>query len=675
MFFLPHFYLGLQGRGASASIASPGISAIFGSGTSTGRPATSGASAFTAAGATASPHKPVTEKKIMSRYTPTFQSNAFAHSQYETPVKNVESAALRTLKTTGTSIEDYGRRNIDFNRPSSYGGSQATGFTVAPTLRRDVLQDTDPTLPYFTNQNMASMKKMNLQTEKSNAIAFEQQRLAEIKKHEDTELMNKRVERDANQKEMSMTLQDIRAKKQAEWDAKKYDKSNFELSQKLERENQESSMKARQDRLSATEAYRADLNRKREEAIQLNIQGKINDRELARRLNGLTFECYQRDPQMKQETLNTGQFQKLQISDINKRKQLEREDFVKPPEVFYTDKELEVLRQEAEDRQREVKSHYVENAKTQLNQHFSRKSAESMERLRNIEEEQGVHKKMRQLEDQEKMYQRRARQDRQREMNSTLTSIENKKRQEWESKKNDKSNKIESEKLNEQISHMARENYEDVLRQKQAYNQDLTHMRHGQRAKIDQDFKQDREEEANAKGFQFECYQRDPAMKMAAKETGTFLKTQQKFEKQRNEYEKEALKAPPPSLMTTDNLIALEQEAMNQNLDKRLSLKNIMHSQYVGTKAMRDAQIAAERQTDAMEAARTAEINAQIERQEKQFKQDFKKNYGQYLNSQKTDDQKRKEIDEQYRRFDPHVEKLIQENAKPVHKPVKIPLF
>lgn len=47
-----------------------------------------------------------------NRYTPTYKSNAFSHAEYKPPIKDVDSAADWTLRTTGTSIEDYGRRDV-----------------------------------------------------------------------------------------------------------------------------------------------------------------------------------------------------------------------------------------------------------------------------------------------------------------------------------------------------------------------------------------------------------------------------------------------------------------------------------------------------------------------------------------------------------------------------------
>lgn len=48
----------------------------------------------------------------LNRYTPTYKSTAFAHSEYQPPLSAPDSAADRTLRSTGTSIEDYGRRDV-----------------------------------------------------------------------------------------------------------------------------------------------------------------------------------------------------------------------------------------------------------------------------------------------------------------------------------------------------------------------------------------------------------------------------------------------------------------------------------------------------------------------------------------------------------------------------------
>lgn len=227
----------------------------------------------------------------MGRYTATYSSNAFSHAQYEAPVKNTESAATRTLKTTGTSIEDYGRRGHTFDKSalvSALTAGKSTGGIF--NQFREIVRVDDPNCAHCVNKHMIEDKKSSWEADKNSTLTFEQQRIAAAKAAEEAERARKRAEREANQHEMNLTLQQIQDRKRAEWEAKKNDTTNLEITNKLNKETQELTSKALQDRLASKETYRDELNRKRAEAIQLNIQGKITDRELERRLNGLTFE-------------------------------------------------------------------------------------------------------------------------------------------------------------------------------------------------------------------------------------------------------------------------------------------------------------------------------------------------------------------------------------------------
>lgn len=608
----------------------------------------------------------------MARYTPTYTSNAFAHASYEAPLKTTESAAVRTLKTTGTSVEDYGRRNQKFDKDAFLSAVTAgRPSTAATSYKREVVIEDDPNCAHCTNHSMATHKQVVTEQEKKSTLTFEKLRQAMVHKKEADEIARRRAEKEANQQEMSATLRQIEERKRAEWDAKKNDRTNWEATQRLQQETREISERAQQERQIGKESYKDELNRKREEAIHLNIIGKINDRELERRLNGLTFECYERDPKMKEETKKAGQVVKSQINEVEGRKKQEKDEFIRPPEVFYTDKELQALRQEAELRQREVRSQFVDNAKTQLNQHFTRKSQEREQKVRTIEEEREIHARMRELAAQEKDFQRRTREQRQQEMNGTLSSLEEQKRAEWESKKNDKTNKIQTEQLHQQISEMTKANLEDHLRQKQGYFQDLSTLTAAQRQKLESDFLQSRAEEERSKGFKFECYQRDPKMKREKVETGKFLKNQKEIEVVKKQVEVDQLKAAPPSLMTTEHLQALQQEAVSQDIERRVGLKSIMQSQYRETIAEREARVAGEKQRDAELAAATAARNAEIARQEKEIRESTKVSYGSYLNYQLTDAEQRKQQEEAERKYDPNVERLIQENASIKERIVK----
>jgi len=89
--------------------------------------------------------RPQTAEKTMTRYTPTYASNAFAHAQYEAPMQASESAAVRTLKTTGTSIEDYGRRNQPFEKPTFW---QTMKEAAGKVSKREIVKAHDANCPH-----------------------------------------------------------------------------------------------------------------------------------------------------------------------------------------------------------------------------------------------------------------------------------------------------------------------------------------------------------------------------------------------------------------------------------------------------------------------------------------------------------------------------------------------
>lgn len=646
------------------------MSQLFGGGsTSTEKPATA-RSTFTAAGVTPAPVRPQTTEAAMTRYTPTYKSNAFAHAQYEAPIKNNESAAVRTLKTTGTSIEDYGRRTQGFDK-AAFVAAFAPAGKVTTNVKKEVVKHDDPNCPHCTNKFLIESKKDSQFQEKTSTLTFEQQRIAALRDAELSEHAKRKAAREANNSEMNATLSSIEERKRAEWEAKKNDTTNLQQSLKLQQEHQELTEKAIKNKLFGTEAYRNDLNRKREEAISLNIQGKISDKELERRLKGLQFECYQRDPIMKEETKKTGAFVKTQIADWTNRKQKEKEDFVAPPEVFYTDKELAALREQAAERSKEYRAHTSSYAKDQLNQHFTKVQQTQSERDRILAEEREMHNKMRELEMQDKEYKRRTRDERNVEMNTVVSSLTEQKRAEWDAKKTDQTNKLQTEVLQKEASELTKQAMEDSLRMKMSYNQDLSSLTAEQRARLEQDKERNKKEELYSRGFRFECYRRDPKMKEATRETGKFQKAQSNLGSTSKQFEKEVLVMPPPSLMTTEHLTVLQQEALQQENSKRSGLKTVMKSQYEESLAERQARIADEKRRDAEETARIAARNAELSRREREIAESTKKNYGEYLGYQQNQTELKKAQETAERRYDPHTERIVEENAMLAERVVK----
>ena len=86
--------------------SSPGVSALFGS--------------AEAAGAKFGMEQPTTmnalNTKQLGRYNDTFKSKVFDHADYE-PLTSKQSAAGRSVREYGTSIEDFGRRVLPPEKP------------------------------------------------------------------------------------------------------------------------------------------------------------------------------------------------------------------------------------------------------------------------------------------------------------------------------------------------------------------------------------------------------------------------------------------------------------------------------------------------------------------------------------------------------------------------------
>ena len=86
---------------------------------------------------------------------------------------------------------------------------------------------------------MISQKKDALNHERESTLTFEQQRILAAKVSQDAEIARKKAEREANQREINSTLNELNSKKQAEWDVKKNDKTNLEKSLRLQEENKQ----------------------------------------------------------------------------------------------------------------------------------------------------------------------------------------------------------------------------------------------------------------------------------------------------------------------------------------------------------------------------------------------------------------------------------------------------
>ena len=167
-------------------------------------------------------------------------------------------------------------------------GRPATASSTAP--KREIEKRDDPNCPHCANHELITHKKTRAQIEREADKDAEQRRLMAIKEAEKAEADRKKAEREANSREMNLTLRDIENKRRADWEAKKNDRTNLEQTKKLQKEAEALKMKQNEDIIMGKQTYKNELNKEREAAIALNVQGKISDRELEQRLNGLQFE-------------------------------------------------------------------------------------------------------------------------------------------------------------------------------------------------------------------------------------------------------------------------------------------------------------------------------------------------------------------------------------------------
>ena len=193
-----------------------------------------------------------------------------------------------------------------------------------------------------------------------------------MKASEEAESTWRKNQQDVIKQEMNYTLSELYTKRYNQWQAKKNNKENLLQSQALQEETKQLINEAINQQAISTFEYKKDLDNQLNEIVDLRKQDRVKDIELEKNLKGLQFECYQRDLSIKQQNKETGEFLKSQITMENRQKQQEKEDFIKPPEVFYTDKELLELRKEAEESIKDIKIHMANFAQDQLHQHLSK---------------------------------------------------------------------------------------------------------------------------------------------------------------------------------------------------------------------------------------------------------------------------------------------------------------
>jgi hypothetical protein len=217
---------------------------------------------------------------------------------------------------------------------------------------------------------------------------------------------------------------------------------------------------------------------------------------------GFEFEWYSRYPRMQEFNKQVRQIQKEQTSEVAERKQTELAEYkkasssiLKPEEYQH---EIDVSKQELFDAKKSIQS----DLKTEYDHttHAHQYKAQS-EHLQNLHEEQAKIESNRVFADNQNHIAAELKQQRRAEMNSTLSSINEKKYIEHSIKINDRSNQQISEALDSEKNRLKDDLANERHKQTQEYAHDLsTHTHYNKERRT----REQRDRKTQHKGLEFE---------------------------------------------------------------------------------------------------------------------------------------------------------------------------
>lgn len=325
---MQRFSYGAQGRGGSNSINSPGVSAIFGGDTSS-------YSAAPSRPATTSTVIPAGMEKPMTRYTNTYKSNAFSHATYQPPLTNDKSAATVVIEKTGTTIEDFGRRDPRKLVEQEVKTTLTNGKPA--TLAADLKVMHEGSFKTKLDDKYKDIHNVRDNYKKFETIAEKQ-------------LTPFQREQEQFKQEAQQQIKQFYDKKQQAWNEKVNNQENKEQTLKLNEEIKASQQEQFRDSLD-TKNYLGTLIRKQIDGKSASLtedkQKALSHEQMS---NGLRFECYTRDGIMKQQHLqNRVDLRSQIIKDENKKFEQLIEDKRPPPNLVRTEDLIEMKERQKQD--------------------------------------------------------------------------------------------------------------------------------------------------------------------------------------------------------------------------------------------------------------------------------------------------------------------------------------
>ena len=241
------------------------------------------------------------------------------------------------------------------------------------------------------------------------------------------------------------------------------------------------------------------------------------------------------------------------------------------------------------------------------------------------------------------------------EATHVIVGIEAAKRDKFEQKKNDHSNKLQTIAMQEEVAHKIRENVQSQHSVKAELRQNLNEQANEKAQRSQLEKAENLQGDIATTGFEFECYTRDPQMKDEARRTSGFQRGQQDADRFRRQQERQSEVAPDGTTLSNLEIDAIRQKAVEQEYNRRAELNQVMRNQYNDTISQKQREAAEARRAEEAAARQAAQLNAEHDRFEREQLAQAKREYDQILGQQFQQEQLRKQREVEERRYDPNV--------------------
>lgn len=594
----PSFSIGYTNRGPSNTIASPGMSGILGGGTITERPSSARPTQGEIGHVQA-------QRNDNNRYSNTFKSNAFDHAQYEPLVRPQTSAATFTQQTQGISIEDYDRQqpgaNLYPQQPRKAEDQEIVTKSIKNVPQKVIKEHVQSSnCPCCYNRNILDQNYNSKKNQREQKIAEEREHIQRMQAIEERSRRERHQKKDQDQREMAENLRKIDEEKHNAFRRKAEEKQNREESLKLQAEQNAMRQEQVQKTREQQQYYNSQLGEQYQSSAEKSHHDKYRERDDFNQAPGLEFECYTRDQVIAQERRQTTDFVKQQQAKDRQKRDNEFKERRDVPAGFLNPEQQAQLREHAQHEFADKKNFTAQQMRMNFDEFYIHKQQQDNEKKNQIDRERAHLANVQAQLERERAQQLQEKEARKMEMSQTLNHIDQQKKEAWNKHYKDDSNQRKTHELVEMQQRLKNEAKQFTSQNRDQYKNQLEDQLHQRQNLTQAEKEHEIQREKMETGFEFECYTRDQVMAKEKRNTTQFLKKEQiPLESHKRHEEVAHIRAPPPNLITYDQIESLKEEANYQSQSQKSYLKDQMQLQYYGS--------IAEKQQKRMKEKREAE--------------------------------------------------------------------